>query len=102
VPAASLHRHVARLVDAAVLTVVAERRVRAAVERTRVLRLSAAQLSPAEVAAMSPRGSTIAQWRGSAIAPNIYAQDGRPELTVFDIRLVFDKGVPGQPVLWLS
>ena len=54
VPAASLYRHVARLVEAAVLAVVAERRVRGAVERTYVLRLSAAQLSPAEIAAMSP------------------------------------------------
>lgn len=42
VPPASLYRHVARLVDAGVLAVVAERRVRGAVERTHVLRTSAA------------------------------------------------------------
>ena len=34
IPPASLYRHVARLVDAGVLAVVAERRVRGAVERT--------------------------------------------------------------------
>ena len=38
VPAASLYRHVARLVRANVLQVVAERQVRGAVERTYVLR----------------------------------------------------------------
>src|ERR1700689_5411248 len=54
VPPASLYRHVARLVAAGVLAVVAERRARGATERTYTLRLSAAQLSPAEVAAMTP------------------------------------------------
>jgi helix-turn-helix protein len=54
VPAASLYRHVARLVDAGVLSVVAERRVRGAVERTYVLRAAAARIGPDEVAAMSP------------------------------------------------
>jgi Helix-turn-helix domain len=44
VPAASLYRHVARLVDAGVLAIVAERRVRGALERTYVLRLSAASI----------------------------------------------------------
>jgi Helix-turn-helix domain len=44
VPAASLYRHVARLVDAGVLGVVSERRVRGAVERTYILRLSAANI----------------------------------------------------------
>lgn len=54
VPPGSLYRHVARLVEAGVLAVVAERRVRGAVERTYVLRLSTAQLGPAEAAAMTP------------------------------------------------
>jgi hypothetical protein len=54
VPAASLYRHVARLVHAGVLQVVAERRVRGAVERTYVLRLAAARVSLDEIAAMSP------------------------------------------------
>ena len=53
VPPASLYRHVARLVDAGVLAVVAERRVRGALERTYVLRLTAAAIGPDEVAAMS-------------------------------------------------
>jgi Helix-turn-helix domain len=53
VPAASLYRHVARLVDAGVLAVVAERRVRGALERTYVLRLTAAAIGLDEVAAMS-------------------------------------------------
>src|SRR5262249_6465279 len=53
VPPASLYRHVARLVDAGVLAVVAERRVRGALERTYVLRLTAATIGLDEVAAMS-------------------------------------------------
>lgn len=53
VPAASLYRHVARLVAAGVLQVVAQRRVRGAVERTYVLRLAAARVSLDELAAMS-------------------------------------------------
>src|SRR5580658_5345616 len=53
VPAASLYRHVARLVDAGVLSVVAERRVRGAVERTYVLRVSAARINLDEIERMS-------------------------------------------------
>jgi hypothetical protein len=53
VPPASLYRHVARLVDASVLAVVAERRVRGALERTYVLRNSAATISLDELATMS-------------------------------------------------
>jgi Helix-turn-helix domain len=53
VPPASLYRQVARLVDAGVLAVVAERRVRGAVERTYVLRASAALITPDQVATMS-------------------------------------------------
>ena len=44
VPAASLYRHVARLVDAGVLGVVSERRVRGALERTYILRVAAANI----------------------------------------------------------
>ena len=54
VPAASLYRHVGRLVGAGVLMVVAERRVRGAMERTYVLRLAAASIGMEELAAMSP------------------------------------------------
>jgi hypothetical protein len=53
VPAASLYRHVARLVDAGVLAVVAERRVRGALERTYVLRVSAATISADQLAEMT-------------------------------------------------
>lgn len=54
VPPASLYRHVAMLTKAGVLQVAAERRVRAVVERTYVLRHQAAQIQPDEVAAMTP------------------------------------------------
>ncbi|HXZ63439.1 MAG TPA: helix-turn-helix domain-containing protein [Streptosporangiaceae bacterium] len=53
VPAASLYRQVARLVRAGVLQVVAERRVRGAMERTYVLRQAAAVIPAEETAAMS-------------------------------------------------
>jgi hypothetical protein len=53
VPAGSLYRHVARLVDAGVLASVAERRVRGAVERTYVLRTSAARIDVDALATMS-------------------------------------------------
>jgi DNA-binding transcriptional ArsR family regulator len=53
IPAASLYRHVARLDAAGVLQVVAERRVRGAIERTYVLRLAAARVNLEEIAAMT-------------------------------------------------
>jgi DNA-binding transcriptional ArsR family regulator len=53
VPGASIYRHVARLTEAGVLQVVAERRVRATTERTYALRVYAAQLQPDEIAAMT-------------------------------------------------
>jgi hypothetical protein len=53
VPPATLYRQVARLVDAGVLKVVAQRQVRGAVERTYVLRSSAAVITPDQVATMS-------------------------------------------------
>jgi hypothetical protein len=53
VPAGSLYRHVGILTRAGVLQVVAERRVRGAVERTYTLRLLAARIQPDEVAAMT-------------------------------------------------
>lgn len=54
VPAASLYRHVARLVAQGVLAVVAERRVRGAVERTYILRAAAARISAEQVMKMTP------------------------------------------------
>jgi hypothetical protein len=53
VPAASLYRHVARLVDAGVLGVVSERRVRGALERTYILRLAAANIGVGEFEKMT-------------------------------------------------
>ena len=53
VPAGSLYRHVALVVKGGVLQVVAERRVRGAVERTYMLRLFAARIGPGEARAMS-------------------------------------------------
>jgi DNA-binding transcriptional ArsR family regulator len=54
VPAGSLYRHVAKLTRAGVLQIVAERRVRGAVERTYTLRLLAAQIQPSEALTMTP------------------------------------------------
>lgn len=53
IPTASLYRHVSRLVEAGVLAVVAERRVRGALERTYELRLAATAIGPEELASMS-------------------------------------------------
>jgi len=53
VPAGSLYRHVALLAREGVLQVVAERRVRGAVERTYTLRLFAARVGADEAAAMT-------------------------------------------------
>ena len=53
VPPASLYRHVARLVHAGVLSVVSERRVRGALERTYVLRVAAASINLDELDRMT-------------------------------------------------
>jgi len=53
VPPGSLYRHIAMLTKAGVLQVVAERRIRGAVERTYTLRLAAAAIRPSEAKAMS-------------------------------------------------
>src|ERR1019366_1370003 len=53
VPAASLYRHVARLVDRGRLGLVSQRRVRGALERTYVLRANAATVDVDEVAKMT-------------------------------------------------
>lgn len=82
-PAASLYRHVARLVDAGVLVVVAERRVRGALERTYVLRLSAAQLGPTDAAAMNAddhRQAFIAFVAGLLGDFDRYLASGEPDL----------------------
>ncbi|WP_214102856.1 helix-turn-helix domain-containing protein [Acrocarpospora catenulata] len=53
IPPASLYRHVSRLVQAGVLQVVAEHRVRGALERTYVLRVAAAIITPEEAETMT-------------------------------------------------
>lgn len=53
VPPGSLYRHIAKLTRAGVLQVVAERRVRGAVERTYTMRLRAARVQPNEARAMT-------------------------------------------------
>lgn len=53
VPPGSLYRHIARLTKAGVLQVVAERRIRGAVERTYTMRMAAAQVQPGEVKGMT-------------------------------------------------
>ncbi len=54
VPGGSLYRHIALLVEAGVLRVAAEQRIRGGVERTYTLAHSAASIGPAELAAMTP------------------------------------------------
>jgi DNA-binding transcriptional ArsR family regulator len=54
VPAGSLYRHIARLVDAEVLAVVGERRVRGTIERTYELAVTSALVDPDELARMTP------------------------------------------------
>jgi hypothetical protein len=53
VPHATLYRHVGQLVEAGVLRVVAEERVRGAVERTYALDVGSAQISAGQLAGMS-------------------------------------------------
>ena len=53
VPPGSLYRHISLLANAGVLQVVAERRVRGAVERTYALRTFAAKIGPEEAMRMS-------------------------------------------------
>jgi hypothetical protein len=53
VPPATLYRQVARLTEAGVLQVVAQRPVRGGIERTYVLRASAAVITPDQIAAMT-------------------------------------------------
>jgi hypothetical protein len=53
IPPASLYRHVAKLVDAGVLSVVAERRVRGALERTYTLQTSEATVKPDDLTTLT-------------------------------------------------
>lgn len=98
VPAASLYRQVATLVRAGVLQVVAERRVRGAIERTYVLRLAAASIPPDEAAALTAaehRQAFAAFVAGLQAAADRYF--ARPDLDVLK-----DKGSYRLAGLWLD
>jgi hypothetical protein len=98
VPPASLYRHVARLVGGGVLQVVAERRVRGAVERTYVLRQVASRVRLNELAAMQTdelRAMFIAFIAGLLGDIDRYLTRGQPDL----IRDGVAFGIEG---LWLS
>lgn len=82
VPAASLYRHVARLTRAGVLQVVAESRVRGAVERTYMLRPVAAEIGPGEIASMSRedhRQAFLAYVAGLLADFDRYVSTGTPD-----------------------
>ena len=82
VPAGSIYRHVALLAKGGVLHVVAERRVRAVLERTYMLRTGAAQIQPDEVAAMSPEQhlqAFIAYVAGMLSEAERYLMTGTPD-----------------------
>jgi hypothetical protein len=82
IPVGSLYRHVGLLARAGVLHVVAEQRVRGAVERTYVLRAAAAQINPAEVAAMTPedhRHAFMAFVAGLLAEADRYLATGKPD-----------------------
>ncbi len=98
VPPASLYRHVARLVSAGVLQVVAERRVRGAMERTYVLRLAAARVDLAGLDAMTTedyRQMFMAYTAGLLADFDRYLQRG-------DVDLLRDGVAFGIEGLWLD
>jgi hypothetical protein len=82
VPPASLYRHVSLLTKAGVLEIAAERRVRAVVERTYVLRLNAARIQPDEMAAMTPEqhlAAFMAYAAGMLADAERYLMTGSPD-----------------------
>jgi hypothetical protein len=98
IPPASLYRHVARLVEADVLQVVAERRVRGAVERTYVLRVAAARVQLDEIAKMTVedhRQMFMAFAAGVLAAYDRYLSRG-------DVDLVRDGVAYAMDALWLD
>lgn len=70
IPKPTLYRHIAALVDAGVLTIADERRVRGAVERTYRLVPQAASAGPDEIVRMSPaeRRASFAVFTAGLIA----------------------------------
>jgi len=98
VPASSLYRHLALLTKAGVVQVVAERRVRAVVERTYTLRTFAARVGAAEAAAMTPEQHARAfmVFVGGLLADfDRYLASGAPDL-------VRDGVSYGMSAMWLS
>jgi AcrR family transcriptional regulator len=82
VPPGSLYRHVALLTKAGILQVVAERRVRAVIERTYTLRFLAAQIQPNEAAAMTPEQhleAFMAYVAGMLVDAERYLMTGEPD-----------------------
>jgi Helix-turn-helix domain len=82
IPPASLYRHVALLTSAGLLQVVAERRVRAVVERTYMLRVTAARIQPDETAAMTPEqhlAAFMAYTAGMLADAERYLMTGAPD-----------------------
>src|SRR6202034_4783930 len=93
IPAASLYRHVARLVAGGALQVVAERRIRGAVERTYVLRQAAARVRVDEIAAMQAedvRAMFMAFAAGLIGDFDRYLQRGRAGLVRDGVALVIE------------
>jgi DNA-binding transcriptional ArsR family regulator len=83
VPAGTLYRHVQKLANAGILSVVSERRVRGAVERTYVLRTAAARLGPDEARAMGAeehRQAFTAYVAGVLADFDRYLASGPPDL----------------------
>jgi hypothetical protein len=83
VPPASLYRHIGRLVDGGVLSVVSERRVRGAVERTYILRTAAATVSLDELAKLTPeqhRQMFVSFIAGLIADFDRYLDRGKPDL----------------------
>ncbi len=98
VPTASLYRHVARLTDAGVLTVVRERAVRGTAERTYAVDLAAAHVGADELATMSREDHLRAF---TAFTAGLLGQFER-YLEQEDIDPAADRVSYRQAALWLS
>lgn len=98
VPTASLYRHVARLVDAEVLTVVSERAVRGTTERTYALDVTASHVGPDALATMSREDHRRAF---TAFTAGLLGQFGR-YLEREDVDLARDRVGYRQVALWLT
>ena len=98
VPTASLYRHVATRADAGLLTVVAERRVRGAAERSYRLEVAAASVTPADTAGMSAEehGRAFTGFVGALLA------DFGRYLDRGDVDVVRDGVGYRQAALWLD